>query len=42
MAGLTGCERSERVLDIEAPGVDVEVDRTADGDVDVRVDEHPD
>ena len=42
MAGLTGCERSERVLDIEAPGVDVEVDRTEDGDVDVHVDEDPD
>jgi hypothetical protein len=28
--GLAGCERNERVVDIEAPGVDVEVDRNVD------------
>jgi hypothetical protein len=28
--GLAGCERKERVVDIEAPGVDVEVDRNVD------------
>ena len=34
---LSGCERKERVLDIEAPGVDVEVDRNIDtGEVEVE------
>jgi hypothetical protein len=28
--GLSGCERKERVVDIEAPGVDIEVDRNVD------------
>jgi hypothetical protein len=33
---LAGCERKERVVDIEAPGVDVEVDRNIDtGEVEV-------
>jgi len=36
-ATLTGCERKERVVDIEAPGVDVEVDRNVDtGEVEVN------
>jgi hypothetical protein len=35
--GLSGCERKERVIDIEAPGVDVEVDRNIDtGEVEVE------
>jgi len=42
LAGAGGCERKERVLDIEAPGLDVEVDKTGDGTLDVRVDERPD
>jgi hypothetical protein len=43
-AGITlglvaGCERKERVLDIQTPGADVEVDRNIDtGEVDVEVD----
>jgi hypothetical protein len=28
---LAGCERKERVLDIEAPGVDIEVNKTKRG-----------
>jgi hypothetical protein len=33
---VAGCERKERVVDIEAPGVDVEVDRNVDtGEVEV-------
>jgi hypothetical protein len=36
---LQSCERKERVLDIKAPGVDIEVDKTVrrQGDVDVGV-----
>ncbi len=38
---LPGCERKERVLDIKAPGVDVEVDKTEKGsgksDIDIKV-----
>jgi len=35
--GLTGCERKEKVLDIETPGVDVEVERNVDtGEVEVE------
>lgn len=26
-----GCEKKERVLDIKAPGVDIQVDKTKDG-----------
>jgi hypothetical protein len=34
---FVGCERKERVVDIEAPGVDVEVDRNVDtGEVEVN------
>lgn len=34
-----GCERKERVLDVETPGVDVEVERNKDtGRIDVEVD----
>jgi hypothetical protein len=33
---LPGCERKERVVDIETPGVDVEVDRNVDtGEIEV-------
>lgn len=28
---LAGCERKEKILDIEAPGVDIEVERTRRG-----------
>jgi hypothetical protein len=36
--GVTGCERKERVLDIETPRADVEVDRNIDtGEVEVDV-----
>jgi hypothetical protein len=35
---FTGCERKERVLDVETPGADVEVDRNIDtGEVEVDV-----
>jgi hypothetical protein len=40
LGGVAGCERKERVLDIETPGTDVEVDRNIDtGEVDIVVDE---
>lgn len=39
---LGGCGRHERVLDVEAPGVDIEVNRSDDGEVDVHVDDKPD
>jgi hypothetical protein len=35
---LTGCERKEKVIDVETPGADVEVERNIDtGEVDVEV-----
>jgi hypothetical protein len=38
MCALTGCERKEKVLDIETPATDVEVERNLDtGEVDVEV-----
>lgn len=38
MCALTGCERKEKVLDIETPASDVEVERNIDtGEVDVEV-----
>jgi hypothetical protein len=38
---LAGCERKERVLDIQTPGTDVEVDRNIDtGEVEVNVDDN--
>jgi hypothetical protein len=41
VCALTGCERKEKVLDIETPATDVEVERNPDtGKVDVEV-EHP-
>lgn len=37
--GVTGCERKERVVDVEAPGIRIKVDRDKDsGAVDVNVD----
>jgi hypothetical protein len=37
-ASFVGCERKERVLDVETPGGSVEVDRNIDtGEVDVEV-----
>lgn len=37
-----GCERKEKVLDIETPRTDVEVQRSRDtGEVDVHVDRDP-
>ena len=41
-ATISGCEQTERVLDVEAPGVDIEVDRSTDGEIDVHVDDEPD
>ena len=36
---LAGCERKERVIDIQTPGVDVKVDRNIDnGNVEVQTD----
>jgi hypothetical protein len=38
--GVAGCERKERVLDVQTPGADVEVDRNIDtGEVEVEVDD---
>jgi hypothetical protein len=38
IAFVAGCERKEKLLDIEAPGIEVEVERNKDtGDVDVEV-----
>ena len=35
---LTGCERKEKVIDVETPATDVEVERNLDtGEVDVKV-----
>jgi len=35
--GLSGCERKEKVIDIETPGADVEVERNIDtGEVEVE------
>jgi hypothetical protein len=37
---LFGCERKERVLDVQTPGADIEVDRNVDtGEVEVDVEE---
>jgi len=42
MCALTGCERKEKVIDIETPGGDVEVERNKDtGRVDVEIDTPP-
>jgi hypothetical protein len=42
-AGLAGCEQKEKVLDVEGPGIDIEVERsTSDGSIDVQVDEKAD
>jgi hypothetical protein len=38
VCALTGCERKEKVIDVETPGGDVEVQRNKDtGEVDVEV-----
>jgi hypothetical protein len=35
-----GCERKERVVDVEGPGIDIEVDRNVDtGEVEVNAQE---
>ena len=35
-----GCERKEKVLDVEAPGIDIEIERsTSDGSLDIKVDD---
>jgi hypothetical protein len=31
VGSMAGCERKEKVIDIEAPGVDIEVNKTRDG-----------
>jgi hypothetical protein len=39
--GIAGCERKERVLDVQTPGADVEVDRNIDtGEVEVDVEDN--
>lgn len=36
----TGCERKEKVLDVDAPGLQIDVERNVDtGEVEVHVDE---
>lgn len=38
---LAGCERKERVLDVQTPGADVKVDRNLDtGEIEVDVEEN--
>jgi hypothetical protein len=38
---FAGCERKERVLDVQTPGADVQVDRNIDsGEVEVDVNDH--
>lgn len=38
VCALAGCERKEKVIDVETPGVDVKVERNKDtGKVDVEV-----
>ncbi len=38
---LPGCERKEKILDVETPSGEVEIERSLDtGEVDVEVDEH--
>lgn len=40
-AMMTGCERKEKVLDIETPNGELEVERDkSDGDVDVEINEN--
>jgi hypothetical protein len=40
---IAGCERKERILDVETPAGDVEVDRNIDtGEVEVKVKERED
>lgn len=39
MASLSGCEQEKDVLDVEAPGVDIDVDESSDGvEVDINSD----
>lgn len=39
MASLPGCEQKKDVLDVEAPGVDIDVDESSDGvEVDINSD----
>jgi hypothetical protein len=39
--GFTGCERKEKILDIETPRGEIEVERSIDtGEVDVEVNEN--
>jgi hypothetical protein len=38
ICALAGCERKEKVIDVDTPGADVEVERNVDtGEVDVEV-----
>lgn len=44
MVAISGCERKEKVLDIETPGGEIEVERdpeTGDTDVEVNTDDDP-
>lgn len=34
-----GCERKERVLDVETPGLDIEVDRSDDGSLEIDIED---
>ena len=35
--GLSGCEREERVFEMDTPGLDIEVNKTGDGSTEVEV-----
>lgn len=37
-AAIGGCEKKEKVLDIKAPGVDIEVNKTSSGTGEVEID----
>jgi hypothetical protein len=40
-AGLSGCERKEKVFELDTPGGGVEIERSSDGSVDIEVDNVP-
>lgn len=40
LCGAWGCERKEKVLEINTPGAEIEVERSTDsGDIDIHVDD---
>lgn len=37
--GLAGCQREEKILDVDAPGIDIEIKKTGDDHIDVQINE---